>query len=142
MSFDTGEYGWKDIQIVVASLPVARFRDIRFTTSRTTEDIYASGDEPHTRYKGNKSYTGSATLLQSAIEALTERAQSDFGLDADITDLTFDIIVTFARRVDLPIKTHILENCDVTEFEMGMEQDDPMMEVELPLAIGKIKYNV
>lgn len=128
--------------MVVNGRPTIKFRAISWTTTRTTTDIYASGDEANTRYKGNKAYTGSITLLQSDIEALIEDAQAQFGPNADPTDLTFNVTVAFARTVALPIKTHRLQFCDITEFEMGMEQDDPFMEVELPIMIGKIQYNV
>lgn len=141
-AFNSDEYAWKDLKVVVAGRPVAGLRGIKFKTERTTTDIYASGDEPHTRTKGNKKYTGEMKLLQSEVEALIEAAQQTKGKDADLTDITFDITVAFAASPTSRIKTHQLVTCDTTDFEMSMEQNDPNMEVTLPLMIGKIKYNV
>lgn len=136
--FNSEEYAWKDLKIVLGGRPVTGFRGLKFKTERTTTDIYASGDEPHTRTKGNKAYTGEITLLQSEIEALLEAVPRG----KDLTDITFSITAAFAASITGRIKVHNLINCDITEFEMGMEQNDPNMVVTLPLMIGKILYNV
>ena len=141
-AFNSDEYAWKDIKLVVAGRPVTGFRGVKFKTERTTTDIYASGDNPHTRTKGNKKYTGELVFLQSEMEALIEAAQSLKGKEADVTDITFDVTVAFAASPTARIKTHQLVTCDITDFEMGMSQNDPNMEVTLPIMIGKILYNV
>jgi hypothetical protein len=137
-AFNSDEYAWKDIKVVLGGRPVTGIRGVKFKTTRKMTDIYASGDNPHTRTKGNKSYSGEIKLLQSEVEALLEAA----GQGKDLTDITVNITVAFAASLDARIKTHQLITCDFPEFEMGMEQDDPNMEVTIPMMIGKIKYNV
>lgn len=138
MAFNSEEYTWSNISVVLGGRPVGGITAVKFKTKREVKHIYAKGTDPYTRTKGNKEYTGSIKLLQSEIEALLEAA----GTNKDLTDLTFDIIVVFASETGGLVKTHILENCDVEDFEMGMEQGGSNMEVELPIKIGKIKYNV
>jgi len=137
MAFNSEEYAWSDINIVIGGRPVTGIRAIKWTTKRTVTHIYGKGIDPHARTKGNKEYTGSMKLLQSELEALLVSA----GANRDVTDLTFNITVVFAPASGGIVKTHILENCDIEQFEMGMEQDAAFMEIELPLKIGKIKYN-
>lgn len=138
MAFNSNEYAWRDLKVVIAGRPTTGIRGLKYKTSRTKTDIYASGDDPHTRTVGNKQYTGEIMLLQSEVEALIEAA----GPGRDLTDIRFDVIAGYAASLTSRIKTDILENVDVTEFEKGMEQDDPNMVVTLPIMIGKIKYNV
>lgn len=141
-AFNSDEYAWRDMKVVMAGRPITGIRGLKFKTTRTTTDIHASGDDAHSRTKGNKGRIGEVKLLQSEIEALLEGAQQDFGSNADLTDITFDIVAAFAKSPTSRIKTHLLQTCDITEFEMGMEQNDPNMEVTLPIMIGRVKYNV
>lgn len=136
MSFNSEEYAWADMQIVIGGRPVGGLRAIKWKTKRTVTHIYGKGRTPHARTKGNKEFTGSIKMLQSEIEALLVSA----GRGKDITDITFDVTVAFAPEGGI-IKTHILQNVDVEEFEMGMEVDAAFMEIEMPIKIGEILYN-
>lgn len=139
-AFNSDEYAWKDLKIFMAGRLLTGFRGLKYKVSRTMTDIYASGDEPHTRTKGNKKRDGEIVLLQSEVQALLLAAIAQFGRDADLTDLTFDITAAYAVSPTSAIVTHQLITCDIPEFEMGMAQDDPNMEVTLPLMIGKIRF--
>lgn len=140
MAFNSDEYAWKDLNIVVAGRPVTGFRGLKYKTARTVTDIYASGDKPHARTKGNKTYTGELILLQSEYNALEEAAQA-LGFE-DVTDITFNITSVYGKDPRARIKTDQLLHFDIEEIEKGMKQDDPNMEITLPFKIGQIKYNV
>jgi hypothetical protein len=140
MAFNSSEYAWADLNIVVAGRPITGFRGLKYKLSRTVTDIYASGVKPHARTKGNKTYTGELVLLQSEYNALEEAAQN-LGFE-DITDLTFNITAVYGKDPKARIKTDQLLHCDIDEIEKGMSQDDPNMELTLPLKIGDIKFNV
>lgn len=140
--FSTDEYAWKDVKLFMGGRPISGIRGVKFGVERTMTDIYASGDKPHTRTKGNKKYAGEIKLLQSEAEALIDSAKQLYGPKADPTDMTFDATVSFAREVTDRIRTHQLFSVDITKFEMGMEQDDPNMEITLPIMIGDIEWGV
>jgi hypothetical protein len=141
-AFNSDEYAWKDVKIVIAGKPVTGIRGIKFGIERTVTHIFAGGSNAHSRTKGNKIPSGEIKLLQSEAEALLEAAQQLHGPDADITDISFDVTVAFAASPTSRIKTHSLQTCDVTKLEHAMEQNDSNMEVTLPIMIGRIKYNV
>ena len=142
MAFDSSEYAWSDLQVVIGSETITGITGIKYSVSRTVTKIYGAGDEPIAKNKGNKEYTGEIKLRQSELEALVQSAQATFSNNtADPTDVTFDVIVTYAKDVSSLIVSDVLENCDITEFSKEINQNDPAMEITLPIDIGKIKYN-
>jgi len=139
MSFNSEEFAWKDIQLEVADRLVTGATEVKYGVERTVTDIYAAGSNPHSRTKGNKVREGTLKLLQSEVEALEDRAIELFGDEADITDLTFNATVSYAKVEGGTISTDKLINVDVTGYEKGMAQDDPNADIELPIMIGTIK---
>lgn len=140
-NFNSNEYAWKELKIVLAGRPITGCRGIKWKTTRTITPVYASGSKPHTITSGNKMYEGSVKLLQSELEALIESFQLKYGNQADVTDGPFDITCSFMASPTDRIKTHTIVGVRITEFEMGMEQDDPNMEIDLPFKAIDIKYN-
>ena len=140
MAFNSNEYAWRDMKFVIAGRPVAGVTELRYELNRTMTDIYAAGDEPHTRTKGNKQYSGTLGVLQSEFEALQEAIEAEGG--EDLSDLTMDIICSYAPAIGERIKTDRLENVDMPRFEKGMQQDDSHGPISFEIMIGKIYYNV
>ncbi len=143
--FNSKEYAWKDISFVYGGRKIA-IREIEFGVTRTVTDIFASGDKAHTRTKGNKAYAGRIKVLQSEAEALINLARDLYGPGADPTDLTLDGTVAFAPtiagKVDFTqqIRAHQLVGIDITEFKFGAAQNDPNVEVDLPVMIEDVVW--
>lgn len=136
----SNEFAWRDVKVVIAGRPITGIRGVKYKTSRVVDKIFAGGDEAHSKTKGNKTPTGELVLLQSELEALQITAKANGG--QDVTDLTFDIIVNYSKSLlDAMVTDHLVE-CDILEFEKGMLQGNPNMEITLPLDIGKINYNI
>lgn len=140
MAFKSEEFAWSDIKMVVAGRPTLGVTGVEYTVRRTTNHIYAAGNKPHSRTKGNKEYTGRIRMLQSELEALTDAAKSTGGEDA--TDITFDVVVNYSKTVLSRMVTDVLVAVDITEIPKGMNQNDPNMTVELPIMIGEIKHGL
>ncbi len=138
MAFDSSEYAWSDVKLELGGRIVTGITGVKYGVRRTVTKLYAAGDEPFAKNKGNKDYVGEVKVRQSELEALIKSAQE--GGFNDPTDVTFDIVVTYAKDVTDLIVTDILENCDITEFDKELNQNDPGMEITLPLDIGKIKF--
>jgi hypothetical protein len=137
--FDSNEYSWADIQVFMLGRPVVGIRGVRYKVSRTKTNIYALGSKPVARTRGNKEFEGELILLQSELEALQEGLKKG----QDITDIKpFDIVVTYAPTNGGKITTDIVKGAEFLEVEKGMNQNDPNMELTLPVIIADIQYNV
>ena len=134
MSFNSREYEWSDVAVVMAGRMVTGIRGISYTSSQEKEVLYAKGNKPHSIQRGNKSYSGSIRLLQSELDALEAAARGD------VLDVSFNLIVSYGNPLkgDV-ITTDILMGCEITEVPKSINQNDKFMEIELPLIILDIK---
>ena len=55
--FNSREYEWSDITVVVAGRPVTGFRAVDYSSKQEKEALYAKGNKPHGIQRGNKSYS-------------------------------------------------------------------------------------
>lgn len=139
MAFNTQEYAWKNIEVVILGRPVTGIREVKYKVSQEKEAVYGRGDQPRAIQKGNKSYDGTITLLQSEIEALIAAA----GKGKNITDLpAFDVVVAYVPNEIGTIVTDIIKNVEITEFEKGMAQNDKFAEISLPFIALGVDFNV
>ncbi len=125
--FNSREYEWADITVVVAGRPVTGFRAVDYSSKQEKEALYAKGNKPHGIQRGNKSYEGSITLLQSEYEALRQAC------GGDVLDASFDLVVAYgnASKGDA-IVTDILVGAEVTEDNTEWKQGDKFQEKKLP----------
>lgn len=125
--FNSREYEWSDITVVVAGRPVTGFRAVDYSSKQEKEALYAKGNKPHGIQRGNKSYEGSITLLQSEYEALRQAC------GGDVLDASFDLVVAYgnASKGDA-IVTDILVGVEVTEDNTEWKQGDKFQEKKLP----------
>ena len=125
--FNSREYEWSDITVVVAGRPVTGFRAVDYSSKQEKEALYAKGNKPHGIQRGNKSYEGSITLLQSEYEALRQAC------GGDVLDASFDLVVAYgnASKGDA-IVTDILVGAEVTEDNTEWKQGDKLQEKKLP----------
>ena len=135
--FNTKEYEWADVEVLLLGRPVTGIRDVKYKASQEKEVLYARGNKGRSIQKGNKIYDGSIMILQSELDALINAA----GTDKDALDIPpFDIVIAY--EAGGIIKTDIVKNAEFTEFEKGMAQNDKNMEIELPFICLDIQYNV
>ena len=134
--FDTREYEWADVTVVMAGRDVTGIRGVSYNDYQEKEALYAKGNKPHGIQHGNKSYAGSVRILQSELEALTAAA------GGDVLDARFDIIVAYGNpsRGDI-VKTDLIRSAEITSVPKGLNQNDKFMEIELPLVALDIVYD-
>lgn len=139
MSFNSAEYSWSDVEIVILGRKITGARGLKLKASQEKEYIRASGNKPKGYGYGDKSYEGEITVLQSELEALLEAA----GKGNDITDIHgANIVCSFVPEEGGRIKTHIAENIEFTDFELGLKTGDKFAEIPLPFKSLEIKFNV
>lgn len=141
-NFTSSEYAWKDITAVMAGRPVMGITEISWSTKRTTKEVFGKGSDAHTITTGNKSKSGSFTLLQSEYEALIEAVQQKTGKpDADLTDAVFDLTIAFAVSPTARIKTVTIIGVHPEEDTFQTKQDDPNFAIVVPYKCLKIIRN-
>lgn len=128
--FDSREYEWADVTVVMAGRDVTGIRGVSYTSSQEKEALYAKGNKPHGIQRGNKSYEGSIRILQSELEALSAAA------GGDVLDVSFNIVVSYGNpsKGDI-IRTDLLSGVEITSKPKSMNQNDKFMEIELPLVM-------
>lgn len=125
--FNTREYEWADITVVMGGRPVTGIRGVKYNTKREKELLYAKGNRPHGIQRGNIDYSGEITLLQSEYLALRTAA------GGDLLDASLDIVVAYGNpsRGDA-ITTDILVGVEFTEDNTEWKQGDKFIEKNLP----------
>lgn len=136
--FNSKEYEWSNVEVVMLGRPVTGIRGVSYKSSQEKEVIYARGNKPRAIQRGNKSYEGKISLLQSELEALLLTV----GKGKNVVDIpAFDIVVAYAPD-NGSIVTDIIKNVEFTEVEKALKQGDKFMEIELPFIALNIEYAV
>jgi len=134
--FNSREYEWADVTVVMAGRDVTGIRGVSYTPSQEKEALYAKGNKPHGIQRGNKSYEGTIRILQSELDALNDAA------GGDVLDVSFNIVVSYGNpsRGDV-IRTDLLSGVEITSVPKGLNQNDKFMEIELPLIMLDVIEN-
>jgi hypothetical protein len=125
--FNSEEYAWKDVTVVLLGKAVTGIRSVKYSEKQEKEFVYGKGDKPVAIQKGNKSYSGEIKLLQSELEALIAASETNSILDIP----AFDIIVTYAAGVR--VITDVLKSVEFTESAKEIKQGDKFQEITLPV---------
>lgn len=138
-TFNTKEYAWIDVNVVLLGKPVAGLRGIEYKSKRQKEALYATGKKARGIQMGRKEYDGTITVLQSELIAMQAAAKAK-GYD-DVTDLEFDVIVTYMSESGI-VQTDKVVNASITEAPNNMKEGDLYSEHALPFIACDVEYNV
>lgn len=128
MAFDSREYEFADMTFVAGGKDIVGFRGIKYTTKQEKEPVYGKGNKPLKIQKGNISYEGEASILQSELETLIANSN-----DGSILSLQLDAIVAYGNPSNGDVLiTDVLQGIQFTEETKEMKQGDKFMEVKLP----------
>ena len=124
---NTREYEWSDVSVVLAGRQVTGIRGVKYSAKQEKELLHAKGNKPHSIQRGNKTYDGEITLLQSEYEALKQAC------GGDILDASLDIIASYGNpsQGDV-ITTDALLGVEFTEDNTEWKQGDKFQEKALP----------
>lgn len=137
--FNSKEYAWIDVNVVMLGKPVTGLRGIEYKSKRQKEALYATGKKARGIQLGKKEYEGTITVLQSELIAMQAAAKAK-GYD-DITDLEFDIIVSYIPEGGV-VQTDKVVNASITEAPNSIKVDDLYSEHALPFIACNVEYNV
>lgn len=124
---NTREYEWSDVSVVMAGRMVTGLRGVKYSSKQEKEHLHAKGNKPHSIQRGNKTYDGEITLLQSEYEALKQAC------GGDILDSSMDIVASYGNPSAGDIVTNdILVGVEFTEDNTEWKQGDKFQEKTLP----------
>nr|DAJ01334.1 MAG TPA: putative XkdM-like protein [Caudoviricetes sp.] len=124
---NTREYEWADVSVVMAGRMVTGLRGVKYSAKQEKELLHAKGNKPHSIQRGNKTYDGEITLLQSEYEALKQAC------GGDILDASIDIVAAYGNpSAGDVITTDILVGVEFTEDNTEWKQGDKYQEKTLP----------
>lgn len=138
-SFNSKEYAWIDVNVVLLGKPVTGLRGIEYKSKRSKEALFATGKKARGIQLGKKEYEGTITVLQSELIAM-QAAAKQAGYD-DITDLEFDIIVSYISEAGV-VQTDKVVNASVAEAPNSIKEGDLYSEHALPFIACDVEYNV
>lgn len=137
MTFNSEEYAFNDITVVMLGRPIIGLRGIRYKVMQDKENVYGKGKLPIGRGRGQVTFEGSIKLLHSELRALLAAVG---GGDNILSIRPFEIIVNYGPLVGIA-NTDILKFVEFTEQEIDVNQGDKFTEVTLPVIIGDIQFN-
>lgn len=138
-SFNSKEYAWVDVNVVMLGKTVSGLRGIEYKTKRTKEALYATGKKARGIQMGRKEYEGTITVLQSELIAM-QAAAKEKGYD-DVTDLEFDVIVAYVSESGV-VQTDKVVGASITEAPNSIKEGDLYSEHALPFIACDVEYNV
>lgn len=135
--FNSREYAWKDIKAFIDGNLITGIQNVDYTTSAEHEAIYGRGDRPLAIQKGNKSYEGNVTLLQSEYEELRKAVRA--AGYKDVTDPDFTISVSYGNTA---MQTDVIGPLSFGELPKSLGQNDKNMTLEMPFIALDIQEDV
>lgn len=131
---NTREYEWSDVTVVMAGRPVTGLRGVKYSAKQEKELLHAKGNKPHSIQRGNKTYDGEITLLQSEYEALKQAS------GGDILDASLDIVAAYGNpSAGDTVTTDVLVGVEFTEDNTEWKQGDKFQEKTLPFLFIDLK---
>ncbi|GAB1403044.1 hypothetical protein MASR1M74_02220 [Lentimicrobium sp.] len=132
--FDTRQYEYADITLALGGRIITGLRGVKYSSKQEKEAVYGKGNEPMHIQKGNISYEGEVTLLQSELETLRLAGKGS------VLGLRLDAVVAYGNpsQGDVLIVDKI-RGIEFTEDGKEMKQGDKFMEVTLPFICLRIE---
>jgi hypothetical protein len=138
-AFNSEEYAFVDIQVVMLGRPVIGLRGISYKETQEKTNVHGAGRKPIARSRGPINFEGSVKILMSELRALLISQ----GNKASIVGIPpFDIVVAYSPKVGDAITTDRLVYVEFTEAAVDVKLGDTEIEVELPIIPGDIEWNV
>lgn len=132
--FNSREYEWADVTLLLGGKDITGARGVKYTAKQEKEAVYGKGNEPIAIQKGNKSYEGEFTMLQSELETIRLNG------GGTILDLQLDAVVAYGNPSNGDVMiTDVIQGVQFTEEPHDLKQNNKYMEVTLPFIALRVK---
>ena len=136
--FDSREYEFADLTLVLGGKDIVGFRGIKYTSKQEKELVWGKGNMPQKIQKGNRSFEGEITLLQSELETLIANST-----DGSILSLQLDAVVAYGNPANGDVLiVDVLQGIQFTEEAIEFKQGDKFAEIKLPILFLRKKAQV
>ena len=133
MIFDSRQYEFADITVIMAGRDVIGLRGVSYNAKIEREHLHGKGRYPMSIQSGNVTYEGSVKLLQSELEGLQKAGKGS------ILNLSIDIVVSYGNPSNGdPITTDVIKGVRFTEEKKETNQGDKFIEVDIPFLATRI----
>ncbi len=131
------QYEFADLTLILGGRDIVGFRGIKYGEKQEKELLYGKGNRPVSIQKGNISYEGEITLLQSELETLLAAG------GGSILKLSLNAVICYGNPTngDVLITDKIL-GLQFTENVKEFKQGDKNAEITLPFICLDIEYQV
>lgn len=137
MTFNSREYEWADVTLIIGGRDIVTIRGVKWTRSIEREPVYGKGRDPIAIQSGNNAYEGEFIMLQSDFDGLEAAA------NGDILSLSVDCLVSFGNPLDGDaLRTHRILGARFTEDTLDIKQGDKFAEITVPWMATRIHKNV
>ncbi|AOW08745.1 hypothetical protein [Flavobacterium gilvum] len=127
MSFNSRQYEWGDMTLVLGGRDVTGFRGIKYTEKGEKEPLFAKGRHAHSIQTGNITVEGEITVLQSELIALEKAG------NGSVIGLNVDAVVAYGNpSLGDAMTTDRIVGISFTEAAKEMKQGDKNMEITIP----------
>lgn len=134
MAFDSREYEWADLTLILGGEDMIGIRAVKYKESMEREAIYAKGRQPHSIQSGNQAYEGEIVVLQSDYLKLKNAG------NGSVLSLATDGLFSYGNPSNGDaITSDRATGIRFTEAENAIKQGDKFMEVTLPFICLNIK---
>ena len=137
--FNSVEYAWKDIEVVLLGRPLVRILEVEYTVETEQKVLYGRGKKGLGIQSMNESVSGSITIGQSELEAMTAKV-NEVAPGAKLTDFVLDLNIGYLAGTDI-IRDRVV-SLKFSQIPKSMKQGDADMEVKLPFQALDIEYNI
>ncbi len=125
--FDSRQYEYADITLELGGRIVSGARGVKYSSKQEKEAVYGKGNEPQHIQRGNLSYEGEFSMLQSELETLRALGKGS------VLNLRMDAVVVYGNPSNGDVAfTDKIRGIEFTEDAKEMKQGDKFMEVSLP----------
>ena len=132
--FNSRDYEWADVTLRLGGKDITGARGVKYTVKQEKETVYGKGNEPIAIQKGNKSYEGEITVLQSELETIRLNG------GGTVLDLQLDAVVAYGNPSNGDVMmTDVIQGIQFTEETHELKQNDKQMEVTLPFIALRVK---
>jgi hypothetical protein len=138
MPFDSREYEWSDLTIVIGNRDITGIRAVKYKEKLEAEALHAKGRKPHSIQTGNIGYEGEIAVTQSEYEALVKAGG---GSVLKLRNLTAIVGYGNPSNGDALI-TDALKGIQITEGGKEFKQGDKFSEITLPFMFTDLQNQV
>lgn len=104
-------YEGADVEVTILGIQFKGIKEVSYTVNQSKENVFALGEEPHGRVRGQRNYEGSVTFYKDEIVKI-EAAMLAAGMSPDITKLSPFVMVVTYQNAEKIIQTDVLQNCE------------------------------